>query len=303
MPLPSLDELRALPGLELLVNEPMARHTSFGIGGPAAILAVPHTPQALQRLLRVCHSCEHKPVVLGNGTNVLVRDGGVPGIVIKLAENLSTILREGSNIRAQSGASLARLCLLAADWGLGGLTFAAGIPGTVGGAVWMNAGAWEHEIGETVTHVLAYDFTGQEVLLTHADLHFAYRHSSLQDAELVIAEVLFALRPGDPHQLHAELCERIEQRCCKQPVSQPSAGSIFKRPDGDYAGRLVETVGGKGLRVGGAMISQKHAGFIVNTGGATARDVLELLEQIRQRVLENEGVLLEPEVRVIGEDA
>ncbi len=294
--------LDTITGVEVLRDEPMSNHTSFGIGGPADILALPHSPRALQELLRACHAHGLRPVVIGNGTNVLVRDGGIRGVVIKLAENLSDLRREGLAIVAQSGASLARLCVMAADWGLAGLGFAAGIPGSVGGAVWMNAGAWDQDIGSLVRRVDAFDLTGEPVALDHEALDFAYRHSSLQETDLVIAEVTFDLRPGNPRQLRAELCETIEKRCRKQPVAQPSAGSIFKRPPYDYAGRLVEAVGGKGMRVGGAVISKKHANFIINDGTASARDVLELLDRIRERVHEREGVWLDPEVRVLGED-
>lgn len=295
-------DLDTVPGVEILRDEPMSKHTSFGIGGPADILALPHSPRALQELLRVCHAHGIRPIIIGNGTNVLVRDGGIRGVVIKLAENLSEIRRCGLNIEAQSGASLARLCVMAADWGLAGLGFAAGIPGSVGGAVWMNAGAWNQDIGSLVRQVEAFDLEGQPVVLDHAALKFSYRYSSLQDSDLVIVAVTFSLQEGNPRRLHAELCETIEKRCWKQPVAQASAGCIFKRPPCDFAGRLVEIVGGKGMRVGGAMISEKHANFIISDGTATARDVLELLEQVRTRVHEQEGIWLDPEVRVLGED-
>lgn len=303
MAVPAVAELQALPGLEIRVAEPMSRHTSFGIGGPADLMAIPHSPQALQELLRVCHAHGHRPLVLGNGTNVLVRDGGLRGVVIKIGDGLGEMHREGQQIRVQSGASLARLCVQAADWGLAGLSFAAGIPGTVGGAVWMNAGAWEGTVGALVREVTVFDLAGEERLLLPPELDFSYRHSALQGQDLVIVEALLELQPGDPRELHAELCAIIERRCQKQPVAWPSAGSIFKRPCDDYAGRLVEVVGGKGLRVGGAVISPKHANFIINEGGATAADVLELLEQIRERVHDQEGVWLETEVQVIGEEA
>lgn len=298
----SAADLDTVAGVEVLRDEPMSNHTSFGIGGPADILALPHSPQALQELLRVCHAHGLHPLVIGNGTNVLVRDGGIRGVVIKLAENLSEIQRRGTTIEAQSGASLARLCVMAADWGLAGLGFAAGIPGSVGGAVWMNAGAWNEDIGSLVRQVDAFDLTGLPVALDHQALDFSYRHSSLQESDLIITSVIFDLREGNPRRLHAELCETIEKRCCKQPVAQASAGCIFKRPPCDFAGRLVEIVGGKGMRVGGAMISEKHANFIISDGTATARDVLELLELVRTRVHEQEGIWLDPEVRVLGED-
>jgi UDP-N-acetylmuramate dehydrogenase len=295
-------DLDTVAGVDVLRDEPMSRHTSFGIGGPADVMALPCSPEALQELLRVCFARGLRPVIIGNGTNVLVRDGGIRGVVIKLADNLSDIRREGLTVEAQSGASLARLCVMAADWGLAGLGFAAGIPGSVGGAVWMNAGAWGADIGASVQQVRAYDFTGQAVTLDHDALDFSYRHSSLQEADLVVTEVTFALREGSPRCLHAELCETIEKRCCTQPVAQASAGCIFKRPPCDFAGRLVEAAGGKGMRVGGATISEKHANFIISDGTATATDVLGLLDGVRTRVHERTGIWLEPEVLVLGED-
>ena len=293
---------RTLRGVDILENEPMSRHTSFGIGGPAEVLAIPHTPQALWQLLQTCHEGGCLPLVLGNGTNIIVRDGGIRGGVIKIGQRLSAVRRAGRNLIAQGGASLAKLCLTAADCGLGGLGFAAGIPGTVGGAIWMNAGANGGDVGQYVTELRAFDCEGQELLLGHDDLDFAYRHSSLQGQHRVVVEVTFALVEGEPQALRAQLCEAILARCLKQPVAQPSAGCIFKRPPNDFAGRLVEAVGGKGLRVGGAQISRKHANFIVNVGGATARDVLELIERVRHRVYEEHGVSLETEVCVTGED-
>ena len=302
MPAPSLAAFRALADVELREHEPMSRHTSFAIGGPADVFAVPHSLQGLRDLLVACHHSGLPHCIIGNGSNLIVRDGGIRGVVIKIADNLSALRREGCRLTAQSGASLARLCMFAADEGLAGLGFASGIPGSVGGAIWMNAGANGGEVGQVVECLLAYDEQGGEVVLGHDDLQFSYRHSALQDLPLVVAEVTFSLCSGDSVKLHAELCEIVEKRCEKQPLNFPSAGSIFKRPPADYAGRLIEAVGAKGLSVGGAEISPKHAGFIVNKGGATAADVLELIRQVRERVHAREGVWLEPEVRILGED-
>ena len=292
----------ALRGVEVREHELLAPHTSFGIGGPADLYAIPHTLDGLRELLRVTTESGLPHCIIGNGSNVLVRDGGLRGVVIQLADNLSAIRRDGCLLIAQSGASLGKLCMFAADEGLAGLSFASGIPGTVGGAVWMNAGANGGEMGEVVSQVLAYNWQGEAFSLTHADLGFSYRHSALQNQPLVVAEVTFDLCAGDSADLHGQMCAIIEKRCAKQPVNMPSAGSVFKRPEGDYAGRLIEAVGAKGLRVGGAEISPKHAGFIVNLGHATAADVLELIRQVRERVHEAHGVWLETEVRVIGED-
>lgn len=291
-----------LPGVEIREHEPMSLHTSFRLGGPADILALPQTLEGLRLLLIACHESGLPHLVIGNGTNLIVRDGGIRGVVIKISENLGEIHREGCRIIAQSGAGLGKVCMFAADEGLGGLSFAAGIPGSIGGAVWMNAGANGGDIGQLVDEVLAYDWEGHAIVLNHSELGFAYRHSNLQDRELVVAQVTLKLCAADTRELHAELFETVTRRCQKQPVNHPSAGCIFKRPPEDFAGRLIEDVGGKGLRVGGAEISLKHAGFIVNTGDATAADVLELVRIVRERVHDKHGVWLEPEVRVVGED-
>lgn len=292
----------SLADVEVRAHEPLSRHTSFRIGGPADIFAVPHTLDGLRRLLVACTNSGLPHCIIGKGSNLLVRDGGVRGVVIQIAANLSAVRREGCRIIAQSGASLARVCMFAADEGLTGLGFAAGIPGSVGGAVWMNAGANGGEIGQAVEQVIAYDWDGDEVVLARADLDFSYRHSVLQSCPLVVARVTLNLCRGDTTELHEQLCEIVERRCEKQPLTLASAGSVFKRPEGDFAGRLIESVDGKGLRVGDAEISPKHAGFIVNKGSATAADVLELIRQIRERVHAEHGIWLEPEIRIIGED-
>lgn len=291
-----------LPEVEVREHEPMSLHTSFRLGGPADYYAIPHSLEGLRRLLVACTESGLPHQIIGNGTNLVVRDGGLRGVVIQIAENLSALRRQDCQIVAEGGAGLAKLCMFAADEGLAGLSFISGIPGTVGGAVWMNAGAHGGDIGQHVRQVRAFDWSGQEVLLTPEQLDFSYRHSTLQTQALVVAEVTFDLCPGDSASLHEELCDIIERRCEKQPINLPSAGSIFKRPPEDFAGRLIEAIGGKGLRVGDAEISPKHAGFIVNLGHATAADVLELIRTIRERVHEQHGVWLEPEVRVIGED-
>lgn len=302
MSLPSSEAFHALPDVEVLEHEPMSQHTSFGLGGPADLYAIPHTLEGLRRLLVTCTGSGLPCHIIGNGTNLIVRDGGLRGVVIQIADNLSAIRRQDCHIIAESGVSLGRLCMFAADEGLAGIGFASGIPGTVGGAVWMNAGAHGGDIGQHVESVRAFDWSGNEVTLTADELGFAYRHSNLQTQALVIAEVTFNLCSGDSGDLHEELCDIIERRCEKQPINLRSAGSVFKRPPEDFAGRLIEAIGGKGLRVGGAEISPKHAGFIVNLGNATAADVLELIRIVRERVHEQHGVWLEPEVRVMGED-
>lgn len=291
-----------LTGVEVREHEPMSRHTSFGVGGPSDIFAVPTSVAALRRLLMACVDSNQPYLVIGNGTNVIFRDGGFRGVVIQIGEPMSAIRHEGSRLIAQSGAGLGSVCLQACEAGLAGLSWAAGIPGTIGGAVWMNAGANGGEIGQTVSRVIALDQAGEQIELRHTDLDFSYRYSTLQGQPLVVVEVEFDLAPGEPQDLRREMYETIEQRCGKQPLKERSAGCIFKRPPRDFAGRLIECCGCKGLTVGGAQISPKHAGFIVNQGGATANDVLQLIEQVRRRVHDEHGIWLEQEVCVVGED-
>jgi len=291
-----------LTGVEVLEHEPMSRHTSFGIGGPADILALPHDEPALARLLATCRQTGLPHLVVGNGTNIIFRDGGFRGVVIKIGEALGDMHREGRHLTAQSGAGLDRLCLRAAEAGLAGLSWAAGIPGTVGGAVWMNAGANGGEIGQTVSQVTVLDADGERRRLQHGELEFSYRHSTLQGQPLIVVEVEFELAEGDPTDIRRDMYETIEKRLARQPLKERSAGCIFKRPPNDFAGRLIDCTGCKGLTIGGAQISPKHAGFIVNCGGATAGDVLQLVEQVRRRVHDEHGIWLEQEVCVVGED-
>lgn len=294
--------LAGLAGVELFAHEPMSRHTSFGIGGPADILAVPTDTSALAALLQTCRQAGLPTLVIGNGTNIIVRDGGFRGVVVKLGEALGDIRRQGRRLIAQSGAGLDRLCVQAAEAGLDGLAWAAGIPGTVGGAVWMNAGANGGEVGQTVRRVTVLNTEGEHLDLTPADLDFSYRHSALQQQPLVVLEVEFELVEGLPADIRRAMYETIEKRLSRQPLKERSAGSIFKRPPGDFAGRLIDCSGCKGLTIGMAQISAKHAGFIVNVGGATANDVLQLIEQVRNRVHDEHGIWLEQEVCVVGED-
>lgn len=295
--------LAHIPELELREREPLARHTSFGIGGPADVLAIPLSPNALGRAVTIAASMGVKPVFLGNGTNMIVRDGGVRGLVIRMAGGLSEISVEGTQVMVEAGASLAAVCFQCAQRGLSGLEFAAGIPGTLGGALIMNAGAYGGEIGERTEWVDIVTSEGEVQRLSHDQLGFGYRRSALREAGLAVLRAGLRLAMGDPAQIHCRLCDTIAERCSKQPVCSPSAGSIFKRPEGDYAGRLLEQAGAKGMRVGRAAVSTKHANFVVNLGGATASDVIRLIENVRELVYEKFGVTLEPEVCFIGEDA
>ena len=243
------------------------------------------------------------PLILGNGTNLIVRDGGVRGIVVLTARGLGRIEMDGAEATIESGATLAALCCRCAHGGLQGIEFAAGIPGTLGGALIMNAGANGGEIGQVVCWVEVIGYDGRVRRHDAAELDFGYRRSALRDTPGAIIRARLSFSQGDPDQVYGALCEAMAVRCAKQPVAMPSAGSIFKRPEGDYAGRLLEEAGAKGMNVGGAMVSPKHANFVVNCGGATARDVLDLIEAARRLVEDKFGVALEPEVCVVGEDA
>jgi UDP-N-acetylmuramate dehydrogenase len=285
-----LATLRAeLPNSTVLADEPLSRHTSFCIGGPADVLVMPGETPDLARAVVRAREWELPCFILGTGSNLLVRDGGLRGIVVKLLDRFHRAEVRGNQIWSQSGALLGAVSRLAAEHSLTGLEFAVGIPGTMGGAIWMNAGAYGGEMKDVVTSVTLLDPDG--AVRTHpADtMEFAYRASRLQRGGGIVAEVVMRL---------AELTEARES---KQPLEFPSAGSIFKRPPGRFVGPMVEELGLKGFRIGGAEVSPKHAGFIVNAGGATAADVMAVMDYVRARVRERFDVELEPEVRVVGE--
>ena len=287
---------------ELLLEEPMAKHTSFRIGGPADVLAQPGNEAELAELLkRAAHHAV--PVTLvGNGSNLLVRDKGIRGLVIKLSNLFSSITVAGNVLTFGSGISLAMASKKAASLSLSGLEFAVGIPGTIGGAVYMNAGAYDGEMAKVVTSVQVMDRQGQSSQLKADELDFSYRHTALQNSGLIVTSVTVSLQPGEADSIKAKMDDFSQRRIAKQPLELPSAGSMFKRPVGYFAGTLIEQTGLKGYTVGGAQVSTKHAGFVVNVGGATAKDVLQLIRDVQDRVLAAQGVQLEPEVLVLGEE-
>ena len=287
---------------ELLLEEPMAKHTSFRIGGPADVLAQPGNEAELAELLkRAAHHAV--PVTLvGNGSNLLVRDKGIRGLVIKLSNLFSSITVAGNVLTFGSGISLAMASKKAASLSLSGLEFAVGIPGTIGGAVYMNAGAYDGEMAKVVTSVQVMDRQGQSSQLKADELDFSYRHTALQNSGLIVTSVTVSLQPGEAESIKAKMDDFSQRRIAKQPLELPSAGSMFKRPVGYFAGTLIEQTGLKGYTVGGAQVSTKHAGFVVNVGGATAKDVLQLISDVQAQVLAAQGVQLEPEVLVLGEE-
>ena len=298
-------ELRKVcPGLELRKNEPMSRHTTFRVGGPAALMALPRGEEA--KAVEAAFRCNVTPFFLGNGSNLLVSDQGYDGFVVKLSGTYGEGEVYDNELMVGGAMLLSRAANLALEHGLTGLEWAAGIPGTVGGAVTMNAGAYGGEIAQVLHQVNALDYDSRLTVVQNKECDFSYRHSAFSDGRRLILEALFLLTPGDP----AAIKERMEglaaQRKAKQPLEYPSAGSTFKRPpslaDGTavYAAALIDQCGLKGLTVGGAQVSEKHAGFIINKGGATCRDILELMEEVKRRVLEETGVALEPEVKTLG---
>ncbi len=284
-------------------NEPMREHTTFRVGGPADLFFEPRDAQQVAAAVRACRELSLPLLVLGNGSNMIVRDGGVRGAVLHIGGDMARCEVRGERLAAQAGLSLKAAARAAAEAGLAGLVFAEGIPGSVGGGACMNAGAYGGEMVQVVEAVEIVDATGGIRTLPKEQLDYAYRHSAMLAQGWIVTRVDFALTPGDPETLSAEMRELAKRRREKQPLRYPSAGSTFKRPPGHFAARLIEEAGLKGLRVGGAEVSPQHAGFVVNMGGATAADILALIDQVRERVLAHSGVALEPEVRIVGEEA
>ena len=287
-----------LPGLDYRGEEPLAGHISFRVGGPAKRMAFPRSGEELTALLALAEALRARTIVLGNGTNVLFPDEGVDALVISTGKMCDMALRKGNQLYADAGVTLARVAVFAQQNGLSGLAFAHGIPGSVGGAVCMNAGAYGGEMKDVLAGAYVLE-NGETRFLPVEALDLRYRHSYLSDhPEAVVLGALFALRQGDKAAIRREMDELMARRKASQPLEFPSAGSTFKRPEGYFAGALIQEAGLKGLTVGGAQVSEKHAGFVINRGGATAADIMTLIEQVQQTVYRNSGVLLEPEVRI-----
>ena len=290
--------LTSLPQLTLLRNEVMSRHTTFRTGGPAAIWAQPETADALIEALRLAREHGVEPVLLGAGSNVLAPDEGLDTLVLQL-KGMATASAEGNVLTAEAGISLRRLAVLAQQQGLTGLEFAHGIPGTLGGAIYMNAGAYGGEMKDVITCVTALLPDGTLRELCCEELDFGYRHSAMLSMNAVALSAKLTLQPGDPEVIAARMAELQAKRTASQPLEYPSAGSTFKRPTTGYAAAMIDETGLKGLSVGGAQVSEKHAGFVINRGDATTEDILALMQQVQQRVFDRTGVLLEPEVRIL----
>ena len=286
---------------EVIRNAPMRDYTTLRLGGPADYLAFPRSTEEISALFEEAGRNGLPVTVIGHGSNLLVLDGGIRGLVIRVERNMRAVEISGTTVTAQAGAMLSAVAATAADAGLSGLEFASGIPGTVGGGVTMNAGAYGGEMAQTVVRVLGIDPNGIPIFLDREGMAFGYRRSAVQERNFVVTEVTFELTPGDPEAIRARMRELNAQRAEKQPLDQPSAGSTFKRPEGYFAAALIDQCGLKGYSVGGARVSMKHAGFLINTGNSS-RDYLALVRKVQEIVESRAGVHLEPEIRIIGEE-
>ena len=288
-------------GCRVTANAPMAQATTFRIGGPADLL-IDLPVAAVGPILALCREEQIPYLFIGNGSNLLVGDKGIRGAVLRLMDDgADPVLLDGNRIYAPAGMQLKRLCMFAREQSLTGLEFAFGIPGTVGGAVYMNAGAYGGEMADVVESADCISATGETYTLSADELALSYRHSALMDNGGIVLGVTLQLTPGDYDTIAATMKDLMGRRREKQPLEYPSAGSFFKRPEGYFAGKLIQDAGLKGFSVGDAQISEKHAGFVVNRGNATAADMVELCRQVQAKIMETDGVLLEPEVRFIGE--
>ena len=298
MPQTFAQSLASLVGTEnVLENEPMSRHTTFEIGGPAAYFVRPRSVAEVSGTIRLCAEAGVPWRVIGCGSDLLVADAGVAGVVIEIRDNLSAIKVEGTTVIAGAGATNAAVAEAACAAGLSGYEFASGIPGTVGGAAIMNAGAYDGEFAQVCMRVTCVTPEGAVVSVPAADADWSYRHSMFDARGYVVVAAELSLAKADPSVIRARMEELAEKRAAKQPLDMPSAGSTFKRPEGHYAAALIDEAGLRGFAVGGAQVSTKHTGFVVNAGGATARDVEALIDEVRKRVLAHSGVELECEVR------
>lgn len=287
----------------IIENALMANHTSFKAGGHADLLVEPQSIDELKNVLQLLNAEGTNYMVLGNGSNVLVRDGGYRGVIVKIGDAFNYVEREGNQLICGSGTLMSVVSRNAVNAELAGFEFASGIPGSIGGAVFMNAGAYGGEIVQVLKKARIVSKDGsRDFYMTADELQLGYRHSVLHETGDVVVEAVLELEPGNVEEIRANIADFTERRNSKQPVTYPSAGSFFKRPEGYFAGKLVQDAGFKGLTVGGAQVSQLHSGFVINIGGATATDILQLMEIVQAGVYEQFGVKLEPEVRIIGEE-
>lgn len=287
---------------DIITDADMREYTSFKAGGRADLLLLPKDVNVLKAVLKLFADEGTEFMVMGNGTDILIKDGGYRGVIVKMGDAFAGIEANGNEIICGGGALLAAVSRRALAEGLTGMEFASGIPGSVGGAVFMNAGAYGGEMKDILDHVDVISGSGEERTISCEDLSLGYRQSVIQETGETVLRVVIRLEHGDKEEISARMKELGERRNEKQPVNYPSAGSFFKRPEGYFAGKLIQDSGLKGLSVGGAKVSELHSGFIINTGGATASDIVELMHLVQAKVMEDAGVMLEPEVRIIGED-
>ena len=285
----------------MLLEEPMKRHTTFRIGGPAEVFVMPGNLEEMQRILEICRTEDLPYFILGNGSNLLVSDRGYRGVVIQLDRNFGEVKVEGTEIHASAGALLSTIAVAARRASLTGFEFAGGIPGTLGGAVVMNAGAYGGEMKDVLRKVMVMDQSGKVFEIPAEELQMGYRTSIIKTAGYIVLGAVLSLKEGNLEEIKMLTRKLSEQRTSKQPLEYPSAGSTFKRPEGYFAGKLIMDSGLRGYRVGGAQVSEKHCGFVINAGGATARDVRTLMDNVRDIVYKKYGVTLEPEVKFLGD--
>ncbi len=289
-------------GAEVIKNAPMKKYTSFKCGGNASVLIIPNSIDCLKKIINFCYSKNVNPLIIGNGSNLLVTDNGINGVVIKIGSQMSKMeLLDETTIYCEAGASLKSLCMFALDNELSGLEFAYGIPGTLGGAVYMNAGAYGGEMKDVLFSTTHIDLTGNVGELSQENLNLIYRGSAYTDNNYTIVSAVMKLKKASKTEIKAAMDDKLQRRKDKQPLEYPSAGSTFKRPVGYFAGALIEESGLKGYTVGGAQVSEKHAGFVINKDNATTTDVINLIRDVQKIVYEKHGVMLETEVKIIGE--
>lgn len=299
-----VDALRAIVGNDnVLLDEPMSAHTTFEIGGPADVFVIPHTEADVAAVVRACRAHNAELRIIGNGSDLLVADGGLRCVVMQILDAMAAIRVEENRVIAQAGATNAQVARAALDAGLAGFEFASGIPGTLGGAAIMNAGAYDGEFKDVAVELTCVTPDGSVVLVSRAEADWSYRHSMMDAAGYIVTEAVLELTPDNRDAIRARMDDLRARREEKQPLDMPSAGSTFKRPEGYFAGKLIQDAELRGYRVGGAQVSTKHTGFVVNAGNATAADVCQLIADVQERVRERFGVSLEPEVRMWGFDA
>ena len=286
---------------QVFCDEPMSKHTTFRVGGPADYFVLPQSIEEVQQIVAFCKAANMPYYIIGNGSNLLVSDAGYRGVVIQIYKSMSEIVVEGTTIKAQAGALLSRIGNIALEAELTGFEFAAGIPGTVGGAVVMNAGAYGGEMKDILVKATVLTQDGTILTLYNEELELGYRTSIIAKKDFVVLEAVFELQTANKETIRAKMDELKLQRVTKQPLEYPSAGSTFKRPEGHFAGKLIQDAGLRGFQVGGAQVSEKHCGFVINKENATAADIVELMNQVSEKVMQDFGVRLEPEVKKLGD--